>query len=175
LKTWLRTVLAQRHVDNLRQSRRWESLEQEDGEEKQLFPQPAPAPLSDPHREPYLRRFVLALSACLEALDREDRKRLELYYAREKTLAEIGRLLGEHESSVSRNLERIRRELRAAIEAILRNGGPPGEPQRRFPPMDDASIAVCFEYAAADAPIDFRRIFPEKPGGRDKIKGKESS
>ena len=175
LKTWLRTVLAQRHVDKLRQSRRWESLEQEDGEEKPLFPQPTPIPLPDPHREPYLRRFILALTACLEALEREDRKRLELYYAREKTLAEIGRLLGEHESSVSRNLERTRRELRVAMESTLRNGGPSGDPARSFPPMDDASIALCFEYAAEDAPIDFRQIFPEKPSGRSKIRGKESS
>lgn len=175
LKTWLRTVLAQRHVDRLRQSRRWESLEQDDGEEKGPFPQPAPIPLTDPHRELYLRRFVLALTTCLESLDHEDRKRLELYYAREKTLAEIGRLLGEHESSVSRNLERARRELRARVEEILRRGGPPEQPVRRFPPMDDAAIALCFEYATEEAPIDFRQFFPEKPVGRNKIRGKESS
>ena len=175
LKTWLRTVLAQRHVDHLRQSRRWESLEQDGGEEKPLFTTPPTTPPPDPHRELYLQRFILVLTICLEALDAEDRKRLELYYARENTLAEIGRLLGEHESSVSRNLERTRRELRSKMEEILRNGGPSGEPVRRFPPMDDAAIALCFEYASEDAPIDFRQIFPEKPSGRTEIRRKESS
>ena len=53
LKTWLRTVLAQRHIDRLRLSRRWESLEQEDGEEeKPIVPQGAPATSPDPPTTP---------------------------------------------------------------------------------------------------------------------------
>lgn len=175
LKTWLRTVLAQRHVDRLRQSRRWESLEREDGEEKPLPPEQVVTPSLDPHRDTYLRRFLLALAACLEALDLTDRKRLELYYARQKTLAEIGRLLCEHESSTSRHLERTRGDLRAAVEQMLRNGGPPGEPVRRFSPMDDAAIALCFQYAAEDAPIDFRQMFPDKPARGNETRRKESS
>jgi RNA polymerase sigma factor (sigma-70 family) len=164
LKTWLRAILAQHHVDRIRESRRWEPLESDDGES------PAPLPLHnssssplDPHRERYLERFRVALGNSVAALAQDDRQRLELYYAREKTLAEIGRLLGEHESSVSRNLERVRRELRAAVEACLRGA----------PPLSDAEIALCFQYSAEDAPIDFRQLFPEtgsaKPGaGRKK-------
>ena len=38
LKTWLRTVLAQRHIDRIRQSRRWESLDRQDGEPEKLLP-----------------------------------------------------------------------------------------------------------------------------------------
>jgi RNA polymerase sigma-70 factor (ECF subfamily) len=176
LKTWLRTVLAQRHIDRLRQSRRWESIDREDGEGEQSIPaQNVPLPSPDPHRNRYLRRFLVALTECLGALDRGDRKRLELYYAREKTLAEVGRLLEEHESSVSRNLERTRRELRAKVEACLRTGIPTGDRQRNLSPMSDAEIALCFQYAAEDAPIDFRQIFPEKPSGRSEPGRKESS
>jgi IS30 family transposase len=93
-----------------------------------------------------------------------DRERLELYYAREKTLAEIGRKLGEHESSVSRHLERIRRQLRSSIEEKL-----------RCPPaLSEAEIRLCFQYAAEDSPIDFRQIFPEKPAPTSGASRKES-
>ncbi|HYA64072.1 MAG TPA: sigma-70 family RNA polymerase sigma factor [Candidatus Sulfotelmatobacter sp.] len=175
LKTWLRAILAQRHVDRLRQSRRWESLEREDGEEKIVPPQSIATPALDPYRSQYLKRFLFSLTACLEALEAGDRKRLELYYARGKTLAETGRLLGEHESSVSRNLERTRRELRAKVEEFLRAGGARGSQVRGFPPMTDAEIALCFQYAAEEAPIDFRQLFPEKPSGRSGAGRKESS
>ena len=175
LKTWLRAILAQRHVDRLRQSRRWEPLEREDGEEKTVQPQSITAPALDPYRSQYLQRFLFSLTACLEALDAEDRKRLEFYYARGKTLAEIGRLLGEHESSVSRNLERTRRELRAKVEEFLRSGGGRASQARGFSPMTDAEIALCFEYAAEEVPIDFRQLFPEKASGRSGAGRKESS
>ena len=122
LKTWLRAILAQRHVDRLRESRRWESFDQADSKEPKPFPELHVAPPSlDPHRERYLQRFVAALQVSLASLDGSDRQRLELYYARQKTLAEIGRQIGEHESSVSRNLERTRGELRALIEGHLRS------------------------------------------------------
>jgi len=107
-------------------------------------------------------------------LDPHDRKRLELYYAREKTLAEIGRLLGEHESSASRHLERTRRELRARVEHSLRNGRPSDGQLPNLSPMSDAEIALCFQYAAEDVPIDFRQIFPEKPSKTGQIARKES-
>jgi RNA polymerase sigma factor (sigma-70 family) len=176
LKTWLRTVLAQRHIDRLRQSRRWESIEREDGQEEKRIPaENVAVPSPDPHRTRYLRRFLLALNDCLGALDPQDRKRLELYYAREQTLAAVGRLLGEHESSVSRNLERTRRELRAGVEDCLRTGIPAGDRVRNLSPMSDAEIALCFQYAAEHAPIDFRQIFPEKPSGRSETRRKESS
>src|SRR6266481_2383476 len=100
LKTWLRAVLAQRHVDSIRAGRRFEELgEDETGEERQktlLGPQMQPG---DPHRERY---------------EPQEKERLRLYYAEEKTLAEIGRLLGEHESSVSRHLDHALRDLRRA-------------------------------------------------------------
>jgi RNA polymerase sigma factor (sigma-70 family) len=175
LKTWLRTVLAQRHVDHLRQTRRWQPLEREDGIEKPLLLQKSGTPSPDPYRGLYLRRFLYALTVCLAALKNEDRRRLELYYAREKTLAEIGRILGEHESSVSRNLDRARKELRRSVEENLRTGVSPGQESANFEPMSDAEIAACFQYASEDAPIDFRQLFPEKRSAKRESAEKESS
>jgi RNA polymerase sigma-70 factor (ECF subfamily) len=171
LKTWLRTILAQRHIDAIRKSRRWSSLEQEDGEEAKPVPsQVVTTPSLDPHRSEYLQHFLLVLSYSLDSLPELDRKRLELYYAREKTLAEIARSVGEHESSASRHLERIRRELRMMVEQCLRSG----LPARAVPAMSEAEIALCFQYAAEDAPIDFRQIFPQKVPGKPEAGRKES-
>ena len=151
LKTWLRTVLAQRHVDHIRAHRRLESIDGEDGEKRELPLERVPTPLIDPHRAHYLSCFTTALETCVGQLDAGDRERLELYYARQMKLAEIGRKLGEHESSVSRNLERIRRELREMTEQCLRSAYS----------LREAEIQQCFAYAAEDVPIDFRQMFPD--------------
>jgi RNA polymerase sigma factor (sigma-70 family) len=166
LKTWLRAIMAQRHVDKIRESKRWETLEDGDGKEPAAARagtnSHAPA---DPDRGTYTARFAEALKASLAELEARDRKRLELYYAREITLAEIGRELGEHESSVSRNLERIRRELRAKVEAHLRG----------VCTLSEAQVALCFQYAAEDALIDFRQLFPEKKAPETGTRRGESS
>jgi RNA polymerase sigma-70 factor len=176
LKTWLRTILAQRHVDRLRQTRRFEPLEREDGNGERLVSADKLAvPVFDPHVNEYLQRFVAALTACLDLLETRDRQRLELYYARGKTLAEIGRLLGEHESSVSRNLERVRRELRDNVEEQLRTAHFVDARGRRRPPMSEAEIALCLQYASEGAPIDFRKLFPDQAPGPSANGRKESS
>jgi RNA polymerase sigma factor (sigma-70 family) len=175
LKTWLRAVVAQRHIDRIRQTRRFESLEGEYGaEQKCLSPVMVTKPDPDPHRADYLRRFGLALAECVRGLEATDRQRLELYYARQKTLAEIGRAIGEHESSVSRNLERVRRELRAKVEECLRAGRLGDSSPGALAPMSEAEILLCFQYAAEDAPIDFRQLFRETPGSKAAPGRKES-
>jgi len=164
LKTWLRTVLAQRHVDTIRAQRRMQSLDREDGEKPLLPPERVQLqPPQDPHRAHYLACFAAALQHCLKLLHPGDRERLELYYVQQIKLAEIGRRLGEHESSVSRSLERIRQELRALAEQHLREAFS----------LSDAEIHECFEYAAEDVPIDFRKLFPDAKPEASRVKRKE--
>ncbi len=165
LKTWLRTVLAQRHVDYIRSRRRWESLDADDGEKRELPAEPSHLPMLDPYRSHYLSCFTAALKRGLEDLVPADRQRLDLYYVRQLKLAEIGKMLGEHESSVSRNLDRIRREMRSHTERLLREAYS----------MSDAEISQCFEYAAEDVPIDFRQLFPENKSGKSPAGGKDPS
>jgi RNA polymerase sigma-70 factor len=167
LKTWLRAVLAQRHIDSIRAGRRFEELAEEetgDGPPRTLLgPQTPPA---DPHHERYVSCFTRALHTALDRLAPQEKERLRLYYAEEKTLAEIGRLIGEHESSVSRHLDRVRRDLREAVENILRNGIGAANGFAVQPGMSDAEIALCFEYSAGDLPIDLDKLLPRsKPPG----------
>src|SRR5215469_4450529 len=58
LKTWLRSVLAQRYVDHIRAQRRLESLDAEDGEKPALPPERAEQPLLDPYRSHYQACFA---------------------------------------------------------------------------------------------------------------------
>lgn len=165
LKTWLRTVLAQRHVDYIRMQRRQKSLDADDGERPELPPEGIHQPILDPHRPHYLACFATALKRSLQLLEPDDRKRLELYYVHQVKLAEIGRQFGEHESSVSRHLERIRRELRVFTEKDLRD----------VFSLSEAEIKQCFEYAAEDVPFDFRQMFPEEKSGISSVNRREST
>lgn len=164
LKTWLRAVLAQRHIDAVRVGRRFVPLDDGESGRERFEPRQGlslelPA---DPHRERYLEIFRRALDAALARLDPRDSERLRLYYSEEQTLAEIGRRLSEHESSVSRNLERIRRDLRRVVEELLREGWAPANGSAGEPGLSDAEIALCIEYAAEDAPIDLDTLLPRR-------------
>jgi len=104
LKTWLRAVLAQRHIDSIRAGRRFEELgEDETGDERPktlLGPRMQPG---DPHRERYVASFTRALAGGARTPRTTGKGEAPPLLRRGKTLAEIGRLLGEHESSVSRH------------------------------------------------------------------------
>jgi RNA polymerase sigma factor (sigma-70 family) len=173
LKTWLRAVLAQRHIDAIRAGRRFETFEEGDAPSTQTVFRPHSRPLPlDPHRQRYLELFSSALHVALDQLEPRDRERLFLYYGKEQTLADIGKHLGEHESSVSRNLERVRRQMRTAVEEMLRSGCPAvnGSAARRG--LGEAELALCFEYAAEDAPLDLQKVF-RQPGSSDPPAGSQ--
>jgi RNA polymerase sigma factor (sigma-70 family) len=167
LSTWLRAVLAQRYVDVLRQEKRLEGLEDEDGNEKALIPaRKADWEPADPRRSEYLELLARALKQAIASLGTLDRTRLISYYMKDLTLAEIGQAMNEHEATVSRKLERIRQELRDKVVAILKTGGAAenGQPQQS---LDDAQIQICFEYATQAWPFDLSYLLeavPPRPG-----------
>ena len=144
LATWLRAVLSQRYVDRIRHERRLTPLP--DGEAE------APAALAqapDPDRARFVNLIRTALARALEALDARDRLRLALYYAQQLTLAQAGRILQEHEATVSRQLARTRSAIRKAVEENLRAAG-----------LGEQEIARCFESVIADAgPLDLAALF----------------
>lgn len=150
LSTWLRAILAQRHVDSLRTT--WRSIPLQTDDEGKGASR-GPTRLSDtvhaePDRDRYLALVHHALSAALSGLPRRDHMLLASYYVDQSTLAEIGRALGEHESTVSRQLDRIRRTLRENVtESLLRGHGSEAG-------LDEAQIELAFEYVLEDWPFD---------------------
>jgi RNA polymerase sigma-70 factor len=155
LSTWLRAVLAQKQVDIFRTSGRTVSLEAEmEGEApRELAPRTESIP-ADPDRERYLERFDRALSAALANLTPRERMILACYYVDQLTLAEIGRLLREHESTVSRQLERMRRALREGVTQALQCEIPACNGRPAQPALDVAQVELAFEYAVEDWPFD---------------------
>lgn len=113
LATWLRAVLAQRHVDAIRAGKRVDPLPEEPDAVA------APAPPSDPDRSSLVPLVLAALVAAIDRLEPKDRLRLRSYYVSGLTLAAIGRITGEHEATVSRHLARTRRNLREEVERDL--------------------------------------------------------
>ncbi len=137
LITWLRSVLVQRHIDRVRATRRLEPLDDEDSGGSTHA---APVADQDPERDFLVGHAQRALDAGIDALEAKDRLRLRLYYGQDMTLAAIGRVLGEHEATVSRKLDKARRTLRAEVERALAAQG-----------LAPAAITRAFELAA-DAP-----------------------
>ncbi len=146
LATWLRAVLAQRHVDAIRASQKFEPLDS--------VAEPAAEGASDPpdpDRARYVAMLGRALDAALKSEAPRDRMRLGCYYRHRLTLKEIGRAMGEHESTVSRALAATRARIRARIEQALKSESK----------LSDDQIALCYVYGSEDLPLDLARALPE--------------
>src|SRR6202163_1867204 len=125
LEGWLRTVMAQEFINRYRKQKRTVSLE-EQTEEGVQFAAAVPDPASTSDRTSDRasgQRLEAATDEALAELSSEDRFTLASYYLDGRTLAEIARTLGLHESSVSRRLDRLATGLRKRILAGLRGRG----------------------------------------------------
>ena len=143
LATWLRAVLAQRWVDRVRIERRTVSL---DDDHAASIPQRA----NDPERERFAAVVRDALHDAVRLLEPRDRLRLRSYYEQDLTLAQIGRITGEHEATVSRHLARTRKQLKLAVEGHL----------RQHARMTVAEIARCLASVMDDAGmLDMAELF----------------
>lgn len=134
LEGWLRTVLAQAFVDRVRR-------------ERKLVPFAEIA-------EPYARqeatqecgacdsRVVECTDAELAALCPEDKVLLAAHYLDGRTLAEIGRMLSLHESTVARRLQKITTRLRKRIVARLCTAGIPKRTAEEMLEVDVRDLAI---------------------------------
>jgi RNA polymerase sigma-70 factor (ECF subfamily) len=118
LEGWLRTVLAQEFVNRYRKTKRLVSLE-EQAEDGVQFSAAAPAGPTSPLDS----RLGAALDEALGQLSGEDRLVLASYYLDDRTLTEIGRVVGVHESTISRRLEKLLKTLRKQVLAGLVSRG----------------------------------------------------
>ena len=142
LTTWLRAVLAQRHVDRLRTHRRLDALP----DEESAGALRSAAAAIEPERDRYVQLIRRALTDAVARLEARERLRLACYYAQGLTLAQTGRMLGESEATSSRQLARTRGTIRTAIEHQLKAEG-----------LSRTEIGECFASVAVDTgPLDLR-------------------
>jgi len=152
LITWLRSVLVQRHIDRVRVTRRLEPLEDESSGSAHAAS--ATTTELDPERDRLVGHAQQALDAAIGALEAKDRLRLRLYYGQDMTLAAIGRVLGEHEATVSRKLDRARRTLKSQTERALAAQG-----------LAPAAVARAFELAAEAPDLQLDRLLARAEDG----------
>ncbi len=140
LEGWLRTVLAQEYVNRYRRTRKLVSLDEESEEGVQFrAPEPDPVPAAD-------QRLAQATDEAIASLSGEDRMVLSAYYLDGRTLAEIARMLGVHESTISRKLDKLAKSLRKQIVAALGHRG-----------MSRRQAEEALEVDVRDLQVDIRR------------------
>jgi RNA polymerase sigma-70 factor (ECF subfamily) len=145
LEGWLRTVLAQEYVNRYRRTKRLVSLEEESEEGIQFrAPDPEPVTAAD-------TRLSRATDQALAELPAEDRTVLSAYYLDGRTLAEIARMLGVHESTISRKLDKLAKSLRKQIVAALTKGG-----------MSRRQAEEALEVDVRDLQVDIRRSLAQE-------------
>ena len=145
LEGWLRATLAQEYVNRYRRRQREVSLEEKTEAGAQFA-------AADPPPQPALdSRLVQATDTALAALGAEERFILASYHLDGRTLAEIARSLGVHESTVSRKLEK---GVRAVRERII------GELLRRG--MSRRQAEEALETDVRDVPVDVSMRLSQK-------------
>src|SRR5882762_9478800 len=115
LEGWLRTVLAQEFVNRYRKQRRTTSLDEEIEQGRQFAAQqqdPAGKGASLETDPPIDPRLDQSITSVLDSLTSEDRYVLASYFLDGRTLAEVARTLGLHESTISRRVDKLARGLR---------------------------------------------------------------
>lgn len=152
---WLRAVVYQAFIDRKRQTSRLEQIEEvEDFERlaaKSERPLVAPAARPDQIEDYRLRKATEeAMAQAFAALEARDRLLLNYYYFDQLTLREIGSLMGVHEATISRWLQRAQRQARRKTEEIL---------QRNYG-LRRSEIAECLQLAARSE-IDVRKLLSE--------------
>ena len=145
LEGWLRTVLAQEYVNRYRRTKRLVSLEEESEGGVQFR---APEPESLP---PVDNRLARATDDVLAGLPAEDRMILSAYYLDGRTLAEIARMLGVHESTISRKLDKLAKSLRKQILTSLTHQG-----------MSRRQAEEALETDVRDLQVDIRRSLSQE-------------
>jgi RNA polymerase sigma-70 factor (ECF subfamily) len=149
LEGWLRTVMAQEHINRYRRQRRLVSLDEETEEGIQFASAESEAAIAvDP-------RVEAAVDEVLVALPSEDRFVLASYFLDERTLAEIARTLGVHESTISRKLDKLAKSLRKQILASLGRRG-----------MSRRQAQEALEVDVRDLRVNIRSRLAQETGGQ---------
>lgn len=160
LEGWLRTVLAQEFINRYRKQRRTTSLDEEIEQGRQFAAQPvetaAMAAGSGAENGSTIDpRLDQSITSVLDSLTSEDRYVLASYFLDGRTLAEVARTLGVHESTISRRVDKLARGLRKQILSELGRRG-----------MTRRQAEECLDTDVRDLKVDLRaRLTQESRAG----------
>ncbi|MBA2502841.1 MAG: sigma-70 family RNA polymerase sigma factor [Pyrinomonadaceae bacterium] len=157
---WLRAIVAQLAVDRHRRTSRFvqteddadfDRLSDENAEHKSFAVNRAVDPERTLAAERATRDLQSALREVINRLSAEDRLLVKLYYFDDLPLREAGKVLGVHEATASRRLQRVHAEVRSGVEEALTSqyGWTSEETAQLF---SDAEAHVEFDLRSLFAP-----------------------
>jgi RNA polymerase sigma-70 factor (ECF subfamily) len=159
LQGWLRTVVAQEYVNLYRATRRETSLDVALDEGIQFEAGESDLSVADPRAE-------AAAAEELAALPAEERFLLAAYYLDRRTLAEIAKLQGVHESTISRKLERVTSGLRKRIrKRMVESGMSPRQADEAMQDVDVRDLRVRVRETLRQGTEDLS-FYKEKSGNQ---------
>lgn len=141
LEGWLKALLTHTYVDRYRSQRHVVSLEQRIDILKTLCVR------QDVDRQQTDPRLSWAVEQAFCQCNSQERFLLTAYFFDRWTLKEMAITLGVHESSVSRRMDRLLRELRRSIRGSLQRAG-----------MSPAQIKELFQAEPVSVSIDLRKL-----------------
>lgn len=141
LEAWLKALLTHTYIDRYRGQRRTVSLEQRIDILKTLCVR------QDSGQQEVDPRLSWAVEQAFCQCGSQERFLLTVYFFDQWTLKEIATALGVHESSVSRRMSRLLRELRRSIHRHLQKEG-----------MNHAQIKELFQVENWDVTVDLREL-----------------
>ena len=148
---FLRATLAQRNVDRHRRTNRETAFPDRD------LPAAAPAPAP---RADLIERVKLVLGETLGGLDAEERFLLSAWFLDERTLIDISRILGVHEATVSRRIQRLTMRLRKELARKLQMSGMSHDTAEEALEIDPRDLEIKFAKPAAN--FSSRRVLQNR-------------
>jgi RNA polymerase sigma-70 factor (ECF subfamily) len=155
LEGWLKALLTHSYIDHYRARQRTVSLENRLDLLGTLCASQASSP---PQHDPRLHQ---AIHAAFSQRTPEERFLLSAYFFDAWTLAEIAKATGVHESSVSRRLNRIVKQLRACVRRKLHTAG-----------MSNSQIEESFTTGILELSMDLRELLTR--GSRLEVSGSDA-
>jgi RNA polymerase sigma-70 factor, ECF subfamily len=152
LMGFLRTTLAQRHVDHHRRTVRETNLDGKD------FAAATPARVFPSE---ILARLGKALTATLRTLEAEERFLLSAWFLDQRTLNDIAGVLHVHEATVSRKIKRLTSRLHKELLENLRASGMSGHAAAETLGVDPRDLNINLRSLLQSSPPS---TFPEQGG-----------
>lgn len=152
LMGWLRTTLAQRHVDRHRRTRREQPLD----ETADCL---APVTETQTAKDPLVLSLLAAsVRETLQQQSPEERFLLASYYLDDRKLHEIAAVLSVHEATVSRKLKRVTAAVRKQILRSLERKGMSRREAEEAMAADPRDLTAVDQGAAVDSHLEYLKL-----------------
>jgi RNA polymerase sigma-70 factor (ECF subfamily) len=152
LEGWIKVVVSRLAIDQIRRSQRQVSLEDLETDPTTLRGGVRESGTDGEMDLPKASKmFIASLNHAMEQLNAREKLILSLYYLRDLSLKEIGDMLRVHESTVSRTLNRLKKQLRKSVERHLRE---------HFQ-VRSGEVSQLIEMAHLEVDVDLKRILTQ--------------